>query len=88
MSWRIRVHPSAEKQYLKLDAKTRQRLKSALFDLQTSDRPLSHPRVRALGGRLKGDYRMRVGGWRILATPDSDSRVLDVYAILRRGDAY
>lgn len=88
MNWRIDVHPSAEKQYLKLDAATRRRLKGALLDLQSTDQPLSHPRARPLSGKLKGDYRVRVGGWRILMTPDREARMLHVYAIIRRGDAY
>ena len=39
-------------------------------------------------GRLKGDYRVRVGGWRALLTPDEETEVLHVYAILPGGDAY
>jgi len=88
MTWRIDVHPSVEKQYLRLDPATRRRVKRALLELQSSDQPLSHPRVRRLSGKLKGDYRTRVGGWRILMTPDPEARVLHVYAMLRRGDAY
>jgi len=88
MSWRIEVKSSAEKQYLKLDVSTRRRIKEALRDLEAADQPFLHPRVRPLTGRLKGDYRVRVGGWRILVTPDRDLRVLHVYAILPRGDAY
>ena len=48
----------------------------------------SIPRVRPLTGKLKGDYRVRVGDWRLLFTPDRDSGVLHVFAILPRGDAY
>jgi len=88
MSWRIEVKSSAEKQYLKLDVSTRRRIKEALRDLEAAAQPFLHPRVRPLTGRLKGDYRVRVGGWRILVTPDRDLRVLHVYAILPRGDAY
>ena len=88
MSWRIEVKPSAEKQYLKLDRTTRRRVKESLLSLENADKPLLHPRVRPLTGKLKGDYRVRVGGWRILLTPDRESRVLHVYAILPRGDAY
>ena len=87
-SWRIEIKPSAEKQYLKLDRKTRKRIKGALQDLEQEENPLLHPRVRPLTGKLKGDYRVRVGGWRVLFTPDRESRVLHVYAILPRGDAY
>jgi len=44
--------------------------------------------VRPLTGKLKGDYRVRVGRMRILFTPHTESRVLHVYAILPRSDAY
>jgi len=88
MSWRIEVKPSAEKQYLKLDSTTRRRIKESLRDLENADRPFLHPRIRPLTGKLKGDFRVRVGGWRILLTPDRESKVLQVYAILPRGDAY
>lgn len=87
-SWRIEIKPSAEKQYLKLDRKTRGRIKDTLRDLGQEEAPLLHPRVRSLTGKLKGDYRVRIGSWRVLFTPDRDSRVLLVYAILPRGDAY
>ena len=88
MSWRIEIKPAAEKQYLKLDRATRRRIKESLRDLENADRPLLQPRVRPVTGKLKGDYRVRVGGWRILLTPERESKVLFIYAILPRGDAY
>ncbi|MCD4750732.1 MAG: type II toxin-antitoxin system RelE/ParE family toxin [Thermoanaerobaculales bacterium] len=88
MSWRIEIKPSAEKQYLKLGKKTRQRIKDVLRALEEEEKPLLHSRVRPLTGRLKGDFRVRVGAWRLLFTPDRDSRVLHVYAILPRSRAY
>ena len=88
MRWRIEVKPSAEKQYLKLDRTTRRRIKGALQELENAEQPLLHPRIRPLTGQLKGDYRVRTGGWRILLTPDRQAKVLRVYAILPRGDAY
>lgn len=88
MSWKIDVKPAAEKQYLKLGKETRQRVKKALFQLELRDDPFSHPNVRPLTGQLKGDYRLRVGDWRILFTPDRDEQTIFVYAILPRGSAY
>jgi mRNA interferase RelE/StbE len=88
MSWRIEVKPSAERQYLKLDKPTRRRIRDALRELERAEQPLLHPRVRPLTGSLKGDYRVRVGGWRLLFTPDRESRILHIYAVLPRGDAY
>ena len=87
-SWRIEIKPSAEKQYLRLDKKTRRRIKNTLRDIEGEAMPLLHSRVRALTGKLKGDYRVRIGDWRVLFTPNRETKVLHVYAILPRGHAY
>jgi len=70
MSWKIEIKPNAEKQYLKLDKKTRSRIKRALIDLEKEENPLMANNVRPLTGELRGDYRLRVRKWRILFTPD------------------
>jgi len=87
-NWRIEVKPSAEKQYLRLDKKTRARIKDALAEVEDEENPFFHRDVRPLSGELKGDYRLRVGKWRVLFTPDMEREVIYVYAILPRGDAY
>ena len=88
MTWRIEIKPSAEKQYLKLDKKTRRRIKNALVELQEEENPFFHTNVRPLTGKLKGDYRIRIGNWRALFTPDKETKTLHIYAILPRSDAY
>lgn len=88
MSWKIEVKPTAEKQYLKLDKTTRGRIKKALKELELEQNPLLNHNVRPLIGQLKGDYRLRVGDWRLLFTPDINEKIIHVYAILPRGDAY
>ncbi len=88
MSWKIEIKPTAEKYYLKLAKNNRRRVKEALLELQNSDDPFLAPNVRPLTGTLRGDYRVRVGKWRILFTPDRKNKRIYVYAILPRGDAY
>ncbi len=88
MSWKIEIKPTAEKSYLKLDKTIQKRIKKALKDLEQKENPLSQPNIRALTGRLQGDYRLRVGDWRILFTPIKKSKVIHLYAILPRGGAY
>ena len=88
MSWKVEIKPTAEKSYLKLDRKTRKRIKAALRELGQAKNPLSHRSVRHLTGQLHGDYRLRVGSWRILFTPDKERKVIYIYAILSRGKAY
>lgn len=88
MSWKIDIKPTAEKYYLKLAKNSRNRVKKALLELQNSEDPFSEPNVSPLSGTLRGDYRMRVGKWRILFTPDRENRIIHIYAILPRGDAH
>jgi mRNA interferase RelE/StbE len=88
MSWKIEIKPTAEKSYLKLDKKTRSRIKKSLLELEKSENPLIHQNVRPLIGKLRGDYRLRVGDWRVLFTPEKDQKIIHVYAILPRGEAY
>jgi mRNA interferase RelE/StbE len=88
MSWTIEIKPNAEKQYLKLDKKTRKRIKESLILLENSENPFGAKHVKPLTGELKGDFRLRVGKWRILFTPDEKTEKLYIYAILPRGDAY
>ncbi len=88
MSWKIEVKPNAEKQYLKLDKKTRKRIKESLHQLEQQENPFRHKDVKVLSGQLKGDYRLRVGNWRLLFTPEKETKTLHVYAVIPRGDAY
>jgi mRNA interferase RelE/StbE len=88
MSWTVEVKPAAEKQYHKLDKKTRARILDALRDLESLQNPFQHNDVRPPTGELKGDWRLRVGEWRVLITPHAETQILHVYAILPRGGAY
>ncbi len=83
-SWRIEIKSSAEKRCNNLDAKTRQGKNAALRELESEENPLSHPQMRPLTGKLKGDYRLKVSDWRVLFTPDKRSKILYVVAILPR----
>jgi mRNA interferase RelE/StbE len=88
VNWKVEIKPTAEKSYLKLDKKARKRIKEALHELEQGKNPLFHHDVRPLTGQLHGDYRLRVGDWRLLFTPDKKKKIIHIYAILPRGDAY
>ena len=88
MRWRVKLAPDAEKQLRKLDRKMRQRVWEAIVGLQGEESPLLRPNVRSLIGNLSGDYRVRVGNYRILFTLIMESNIVHVYAILPRGSAY
>jgi mRNA interferase RelE/StbE len=88
MSWKIELKPTAEKKYRKLDKTTRKRIKKALEELEREENPLLHRNVQQLTGKLHGDYRLRLGDWRILFTPEKEKKLIYIYAILPRGNSY
>ena len=88
MNRTVEIKPNAKKQYRKCDSRTRERIRNALFELEQQENPLFQRNVRALTGELRGDYRLRIGNWRVLFTPDSQKRKLFVYTILSRGNTY
>jgi len=71
-----------------LNKTAKQRIHSALIELEQAENPLLHHTVRHLTGKLKGDYRLRIGDWRVLFTQDRAEKMIYVYAILPRSDAY
>jgi mRNA interferase RelE/StbE len=88
MNWKIEIKPIAEKYYSKLNKPTKKRVKEALQQLGESKNPLFNQNVKPLTGQLKGDYRLRVGDWRILFTPDKEQKIIYVYAIFPRGETH
>ncbi len=88
MSWTIEIKPTAVKSYKKLDKKTKKRIKKALTELKDSENPLKLTNTKLLSGKLKGDYRIKIGDYRILFTPDVKKQIIYVYAILSSEGAY
>ena len=88
MTWTVKVSSRAEKYYRKLDRKTRIRFKKELLALSEYDDPLTHREVKALHGELKGFYRLRVGGFRVILSLVRESRIIAVVNVYPRGDAY
>lgn len=81
--WQVRYTRQAEKDLGRLDPPIRRRIVLALDSLAVGD---------AAGVvRLRGtaaDYRLRVGGWRVIFRRDHDQLIVLVIRILPRGRAY
>ena len=88
MPWRVKLSTRAEKYYKKLDKKMRARAKQALEELSAFENPIEHQDVKPLTGELKGFYRLRIGGFRIVFALLFDSRIIAVVNFAPRGDAY
>jgi mRNA interferase RelE/StbE len=88
LTWTVRVSSRAEKYYRKLDRKTRARFRKELLALSECDDPLTHREVRALHGGLRGFYRLRIGGFRVIFSLVREGRTIAVVNVYPWGDAY
>jgi mRNA interferase RelE/StbE len=88
LSWTIKVSSHAERYFKKLDKKFRQRLRKELLALGDCENPMDHKDVKPLTGDLRGFYRLRVGGYRVIFCVLKEQKIIAVVNIVPRGDAY
>ena len=88
MSWTIKISSHAERYFKKLDKKLRQRLKKELLVLGDCENPMDHKDVKPLTGDLRGFYRLRIGGYRVIFGLVKEEKIIAVVNIVPRGDAY
>jgi mRNA interferase RelE/StbE len=82
--WRVVVDDRARKDLRRIDPPTRDRIMSAITRLAQSAE-LSGD-VKRLSG--SGEYRLRVGDWRVRFERDDRQRTIIIARVLPRGRAY
>ena len=88
MTWTIKVSSHAERYFNKLDKKLRQRLKKELLVLGDYEKTLDHKDVKPLTGDMRGFYRLKIGGYRVIFSVVNEQKIIAVVNIVPRGDAY
>jgi mRNA interferase RelE/StbE len=81
MSWDFRLANKAERALRSIPERDRGRINRALNEMKAD--PLSGDIV-ALKGEYQGQFRRRVGSWRIVFELNREARVLVVHDITRR----
>ena len=84
MNYNVIIAHSAQKVIKRLDKPTRDRILKRIKELQKS--PWAGD-VKALKG-LPGEWRTRIGDWRIIYSVDRDQLVIAILKISVRGDVY
>lgn len=84
MSWQVQWTNRAIRSVKRLDRPTRLRIVEAIEQLAETGRG----DLKRLRGRSPEDYRLRVGGWRVLLSRIEPDRILVIRSVLSRGDAY
>lgn len=85
-TWEIILTRPAEKVYDKSPKDMQQRLDDCFEELEKN--PFYGSNRKLLTGQLKGLYRCRVGDWRVIYRLFKEKRIVEIVAILPRGDAY
>ncbi len=81
--WRVEIHNRFQKKIARLGRPERETILTVLNNLQND--PFAFD-LKPLRGRT--DWRLRVGGWRILLRIDVIGKVIVAYEIGKRGDIY
>ena len=80
--WKVNLSPEAKKRLQKIPNPDRRRILTALDALYTG--PTGD--IKPLKGRV--EWRLRVGGWRVLLLIDENTATIRVVSIDSRGDVY
>lgn len=84
MTWTCRLSREAEKQLHRLPRDRQQQIARAIDTMQHA--PLVEDVQPIKSGSFQGAFRKRVGQYRIIFAVDSTAHVVDIAAILTRGE--
>ena len=84
--WSVEFNDASAKAFRKLDGKTQRAVKSKLQELQALQNPGVH--AKPLMHDLKGRWRLRMGGYRIIFSLERQRMLILVVDIGRRDDIY
>jgi len=84
--WEVVLTRPAEKTYDRAPRNVRERLSHCFAALERH--PLYGKNIKSLTGRLKGLCRYRVGDWRVIYRLFKEKMIVEIIAILPRGNAY
>jgi mRNA interferase RelE/StbE len=81
--YKLEVSHAAHRQIIKLPIHTQERINEAIADLGDTPRPFGSIKLTAKEG-----HRIRVGDYRILYNINDDAKLVIIYRVRARGDAY
>ena len=85
-TFEVQLASEAESHYNALDANMTRRVNGAIHLL--AQNPFYGPNITKLKGSYAGQYRYRVGSYRIVYSVDAQSQTCIVKGIYQRGRAY
>jgi mRNA interferase RelE/StbE len=86
LHFEVELSKEAEKHYAALDDAIARRVNIAIDRI--TENPFFGPNVAKLKGELQGQYRYRLGSYRIVYIIDERKHIVTIKGILQRGHAY
>jgi len=83
VKYEVRIIPAAEREMDRLATAVHGRISRRILSLEDNPRPRS---AKKLGGR--GEYRLRIGDYRVLYTINDKGRIVTVFAVGHRREVY
>ncbi len=83
MKYQLLIKQSAEKELERLNTRLRERILARLLLLEHNPRPSGSIKLQAGKG-----YRLRIGDYRVLYEIDDTARVVTIFAVRHRREAY
>ena len=83
--YQVKLESKAEAALRRLPAEVLRRVDSKFSALENNPRPKG---VKKLSGRKKEGWRVRVGDYRVLYRIDDDKKLVLIYRIRHRSEAY
>ncbi len=80
--WHLSISPKALKRLKRISDPDKRRIATAIYELRNGP----HGDIKPLVGRE--EYRLRVGGWRVLFLLDMEKMSIIVTSVESRGAAY
>ncbi|MCY4120946.1 MAG: type II toxin-antitoxin system RelE/ParE family toxin [Acidobacteria bacterium] len=84
--WEVRYQRQAARRLLRMPRDVAHRIRGRI-DTIAADPYADHPNATRLSGR-DGDFRLRVGDWRVVYSLEPERRVMLVAVIDQRGQVY
>ncbi|MBM3189704.1 MAG: type II toxin-antitoxin system RelE/ParE family toxin [Chloroflexi bacterium] len=84
--YEIRLTRDARASYEAADKALARQLNRCFDQLQ--EQPYMHPNIRRLRGPLAGQWRYRIGDWRVIYRVQEEERIVTILLIAHRSSAY
>ena len=91
MSYKLIIHPKAEKEFNKIQLVLGNAIIKKIYELVQNPYPVGYKKMSGFKSdrtKIKECYRIRVGDYRVIYTIEQDIITITIVQVKKRGDIY